>query len=82
MENDRRRRKKSNINISFCGKKAGLFPTLRTVIGLCLVLIERLDVDPNKAVTRQTATRDRKNRRNARQRRKKPVSLMYFCFGI
>lgn len=50
--------KKSNINISFCGKKTGLFPTLHAVIGLRLVLIKRLYAGLNRAAMEQMATRD------------------------
>ncbi len=51
MENDRRGEKKSNINISFCEKLDGLFPTLHAVIGLHLVLIKRLYAGLNRAAT-------------------------------
>lgn len=47
-------------------KKAGLFPTLHAVIGLCLVLIKLLSAGLNRALKGKTATRDWRNTRKGK----------------
>lgn len=66
MENGRRGKKNLILIFPFVEKKAGLFPTLHAVIGLCLVLIKLLHAGLNRALMGQTATRNWRNSRKGK----------------